>query len=212
MKYSFDSQLEQHRLMLFNAKNTPTISKRLNALGYNGNKMLKGIALYDDVLHWQSVKNTHYGAQKTATDALQADCQEFKKPYTEHVALARIAFKEDRGTLSTLKVDEARKTSLGGWLTQASAFYSQLANYTEVMSRYGVSSETIQSAQSQLQALKTRRDAQLQRKGEAQDATEKRNLAMKALNNWMKEFRQIARIAMKDDPQLLETLGIVVKA
>lgn len=198
--------------MLFNAKNTPAISKQLNTLGYNGNKMLKGIALMDDVLHWQSVKNTHYGAQKTATDALKEDGQVFKKQYMEHVGLARIAFKEDRGASSTLEIDNPRQKTLGGWLTQATTFYGQLAQYTETMGKYGVSPEAISAAQEQLQALKTRRDAQLQRKGEAQDATEKRNHAMKALNTWMKEFRQVARIAMKDDPQLLETLGIVVKA
>ncbi len=35
---------------------------------------------------------------------------------------------------------------------------------------------------------------------------------MKALDDWMVEFRQIVRIAMKGNPQWQETLGIVVKA
>lgn len=212
MKYSFHERLERHRVMLFNAKNTSAIAKRMATFGFNGNKMLKGIAMLDDVLEAQSQKDTQYGAQKSATDALNTEWYTFKKTYNEHVALARIAYREDSGAYSTLNLDETRQATMGAWLTQATSFYQQLTAYADGMARFGVSAEDIQTAQAQIQALKNLRDTQLQRKGAAQDATDQRNQAMEALDEWMNEFRQIARIAMKDNPQLLETLGIVVKA
>jgi len=212
MKYSFHERLERHRVMLYNAKNTSTITKRMASFGYNGNKMLKGITLLDDVLQAQSTKDIQYGAQKSATDALNTEWNTFKKTYNEHVALARIAFKEDNGAYSTLNLDESRQATIGAWLTQAASFYQQLSAYATDIARFDISPEDIQAAQAKIQALKNLRDTQMQRKGEAQDATEQRNETMKALDEWMTEFRQIARIAMKDNPQLLETLGMVVKA
>ncbi len=48
-------------------------------------------------------------------------------------------------------------------------------------------------------------------KGEAEDATEKRNKALVELEHICNEIRTIAKYALKDDPQLLEKLGIKVK-
>ena len=61
-----------------------------------------------------------------------------------------------------------------------------------------------------VEALHSVRQQQLQSKGDAQDATEKRNMARKALKTWMSRFRKTARLALQDDPQLLEGLDIVV--
>jgi hypothetical protein len=47
--------------------------------------------------------------------------------------------------------------------------------------------------------------------GEAQDATLRRDRAADALQEWYSDFIAIARIALEDNPQYLEMLGIVKK-
>ncbi len=45
---------------------------------------------------------------------------------------------------------------------------------------------------------------------DAQSSTQKRNEVLKALNRWVGDFKKVARVALQDDPQLLESLGIMV--
>jgi len=40
-------------------------------------------------------------------------------------------------------------------------------------------------------------------KGEAQDATEKRDARLDKMDRWMADFKQIAQIALEDNPQWL---------
>ena len=44
--------------------------------------------------------------------------------------------------------------------------------------------------------------------GDAQDATNRRNEAM---DQWVRDLRDVARIALRDRPQLLERLGFMVR-
>lgn len=45
-------------------------------------------------------------------------------------------------------------------------------------------------------------------KGEAQEATQKRDAAIAALDEWLGDFRVVARIALEDIPQLMEALKL----
>jgi hypothetical protein len=49
---------------------------------------------------------------------------------------------------------------------------------------------------------------QLKEKGEAQAATEARDKALDNLQEWMSDYIAVARIALEDEPQLMEMLGI----
>jgi hypothetical protein len=49
-------------------------------------------------------------------------------------------------------------------------------------------------------------------KGNAQAATKARDAAVAELNTWMRNARPIARIAVAEQPQLLEKLGILVRS
>ena len=55
------------------------------------------------------------------------------------------------------------------------------------------------------------RAAYLKEKGESQDATTIKDTAFAKLDDWMSEFYAVARIALEDNPQLLEALGLIVK-
>ena len=54
--------------------------------------------------------------------------------------------------------------------------------------------------------------AQEAAKGAAQQATAEQTAAMDALDEEMRAFRRIAKVALKDAPQLLEKLGIPVRS
>ena len=56
------------------------------------------------------------------------------------------------------------------------------------------------------------RAARVQSDGIAQNATKTKNSAFKELEKWMGAFFAIARIALEDEPQLLESLGKFVKS
>jgi len=47
--------------------------------------------------------------------------------------------------------------------------------------------------------------------GESQDATQTKDKALAAISIWMRDFYDVAKIALDDSPQLLEVLGLSVK-
>ncbi len=89
---------------------------------------------------------------------------------------------------------------------------AQTAIYNaDVLENYQLPREQLSQNKAMIEALIATRNRRMQKKGEAEEATRLRNEAVKALNAWMVSFRGIARIALKDKPQLLEALGIMVK-
>ncbi len=55
------------------------------------------------------------------------------------------------------------------------------------------------------------RGTYLKEQGESQDATHNKNSVFDQLEDWMKEFYAVAKIALEDRPQLAESLGRLVR-
>ena len=49
-------------------------------------------------------------------------------------------------------------------------------------------------------------------KGEAQAATKARDAAIDELQDWLSDYLAIAKVALEDNPQLLEGLGVLVRS
>ena len=49
-------------------------------------------------------------------------------------------------------------------------------------------------------------------KGEAQAATKARDAALDDLQDWLSDYLAIAKVALEEDPQLLEGLGVLQRA
>lgn len=82
-----------------------------------------------------------------------------------------------------------------GWLSQeAITFYQEIV----LMARFGVSADVLQQTKAMMTALSAARREQMQRKGEAQDATKRYDAALIALDTWMEDFRTAARLAPKE--------------
>lgn len=104
-----------------------------------------------------------------------------------------------------------RKRSTAGWIRQAQQFYANaLADpaYIAAFNGIGISQAELEDEQARADAVATADEKQEREKGDAQRARDKRGQALDALDEFMDPFLGIARVALADDPQLLEKLMI----
>jgi len=71
---------------------------------------------------------------------------------------------------------------------------------------YGYPAETLAAAVAGLDAFSAAADAHNTAAAAAKRATAERNAAVKALDAWVSQFTQIARVYLRDRPDLLEKL------
>jgi hypothetical protein len=209
-KRTISAELAMAEIAIENALQNPDTLKKLSAYNYDRKRMLEGRSLKEEVEMLESVKEDKYGQQFNSTDDMKARRKEIMLHYRQHSKRARLAFEGQRGTLEQLQLLGNRKTDTSGLLKQVYTFYSKIELFAGEMSKYNISPEELAQSKAMVEALFAARQQQVQSKGQAQHATQKRNMKRKELKNWMTQFRKVARIALADEPQLLETLGILV--
>ena len=107
-----------------------------------------------------------------------------------------------------------RATTISGWLKQTSGFYRALLDNEEwksVLAGFGQTEDTLNAQLAAIEAVAAASEMVKKEKGDAQNATQERDVKIEGLLDWVSDYEVIARIALTDKPQLLEKLGIVVK-
>ena len=209
---SIDSKLLFAQNAISNAQTNPEIIAALAVFGYDDAKMKAGEALYTKAAELQVKQVKEYGEQFAATDALHLAKATVNKTYLVHVKIARIALSGDRGAAESLQLSGRRKESLSGWLKQAKALYSNALStpaVLEALAQFRITKKMLSAAQAQVLEVEAKRNIQFKEKGEAQTATQLRDEALDELLDWMSDFIAIARIALEEQSQYLEMLGIV---
>ena len=203
--------LTECRLLIEGALAGGPAAELLALCGYDQKALEAGQALYDRASALMADQIKEYGDQYQATAALDAAWTEADAQYGKTVKLARVAFRDDVQAQGALMLAGIRPQSLGGWLEQVEVFYRNLLStprFWEAIARFGLTREKLMAGQALVQAVADRKTAQRKETSEAQEATEQRDAAMKALDRWAQDFRAVAKVALADRPQLLEGLGI----
>jgi hypothetical protein len=212
--YRTDSRIEQ-RLMVAKVTietvlNDPKLQDVLTPYGYAPTEMRQGQALRAQALAFVQQQHVQAGKQFAAQDA-HADTQaQARALYKRHVALARIALRNDRDAMKSLDLS-ARKETLAGWVLQAQQFYTNaLADdaITAKLARSGVTPEQMRTAQTLVEAVADGIVTQQQYKNTARVSKNARDAALRALDRWMLDFIAVARIVLADQPQRLAQLGL----
>lgn len=210
---SIDGKLLFAKNAITNGRDVAAISAVLVGHGYDTDTLNEGMALYEvaDSLHLK--QKQEYGEQYAATGALQAAKEAADKTYMRHLKLARVALKDEKSAEAALQLSGIRKESMSGWIQQAKAFYTNASTASaaikQKLAKVSVSEAEITAGVESMKQIEALLSVQLKEKGEAQDATLKRDTALDDLQEWMSDYIAIARVALEDQPQLLETLGIV---
>jgi hypothetical protein len=155
-----------------------------------------------------------YGSQYGATGVQDKFLDATYARYMVIVKVSRVAFKGQIDVLTSLGVVGERPRSLSGWLRSARILYSNLLEMPDalqVIAGFGYTAERLQEELHAVEEVERLHVKQLSEKSAAQQSTQQRDEALDELCNWFSDFRAIARIALYDDPQLLEALGITAK-
>jgi hypothetical protein len=190
------------------------IQAKLEAYGYTFERITKGKQLLDKVSLLMTEQVKKYGGQYAATSEHEKFLDATYAQYMVTVKVARVAFKGQPDILASLNVTGERPRSLSGWLRSARILYSNLLETPEalqVLAGFGYTAERLQKELHDVKEVEHLHVKQLSGKSAAQKSTQQRDEALDELCNWFSDFRAIARIALYDDPQLLEALGITAK-
>jgi hypothetical protein len=137
------------------------------------------------------------------------------KTYTLHKKKGKIIFSKDTITLNKLSLSGSLPTSYIKCLETVKKFYTVASSDTPIqskLSRLKGTTEQLNDTIHLIPTLETVRSKYLREKGESQDATKLKDKAFGEIDEWMSEFYAVAKIALEENPQLLESLGKFVRS
>ncbi len=207
--------LDQGRVALGNAQNTPEILDLLAAFNYDAIKLQEGQALFQTLEEQHAAQLRLYAQQKEATAAFKAAWSAARKLYMRHVKIARALLAEEPERLARLGLEGERSRTFGVWLDQAQQFYREGladAGLQTALAEGGLAQAVLENGQAEIQAAAQANAAQESAKGLAQQSTKDRDAAAEVFQGWMRNFWKIAEVALSDQPQWLERLGRMVRS
>lgn len=206
--------LEEQRVLIFNSKH-PEIAPKLEKYGIDSTHQAGGENLYNEVLALMEKQNLEKQEERLAYDKATVLRNQCKKQFKANHRLIGLASRKDADLQNRIKVNVTRATKIEPWIQQTIEFYTLVLNETDLLSivlRYGITADTLSSDLNDLKTLKELRNEASAEKGQAQEATRLRDEKMDELDDYCFELETIARIALADEPQLLEILGILVRS
>ncbi len=212
---SIDTLLSDAQLAIDNALNNPKVLEYLSDFGYTKAKIQQGKQLYNTAAAAQLAQQAEAGGQISATTEVNEAWETAKKSYMRFLKVARVAFKRNSGVATQLDLSGTRKKSLSGWMAQAQQFYKNALGDQVVLSElkeFGITEPKLKAGLAELAVIEQANLVQEKEKGEAQAATEKRDAALDELQDWLSDYLAIAKVALEEEPQLLEGMGVLVRS
>jgi hypothetical protein len=203
------------RIMIENSLRDEPLKQALAVYGYTEEKLNQGKELYNKAEKLHLARKMEYGEQIAATAELDTVWDQAEKQYMKTLKIARVALKEDVRAYESTMLFGDRKRSLSGWLEQARAFYTNLlgdSGFLNALSAYGYTQAKLEKEAALVDQVIAKHMAQKKEMGEAQEATAMRDKALDNLAKWISDFRAVVKVALEEDPQQLEKLGILARS
>ncbi|NLW46023.1 MAG: hypothetical protein GXY86_01600 [Firmicutes bacterium] len=202
------------QVIIENSLTDPVVKEALAAYGYSGETLATGKTLFEEAMALQNTQKKEYGDQVAATSELNDIWETADQQYMKTLKIARVAFQDHPKADKAVVLFGRRKESLSGWLAQAQTFYANILKDTDLMNAlalYGYTTEKLQQESDLLSQITVKNQQQKKEMGEAQASTQARDEKIDELAKWISNLRAVAKVALADDPQQLEKLGILAR-
>lgn len=205
-----DALILSTKTVLTNTANVGQIGTALARFGYDAEALALAKGMLERLEKLHTGQKREYGEHRAATLALNEARKRLQKQYGKHLKLAR-ATVTSPDAIQALGLAGDRKSALPDWLEQVRAFYvnaPKMPLVRDALARVTISEEVLQQGLAAVEEVAALRAEQRKEAGEAQAATEARDIAADELQQWMNRLVPIAQVALEENPQMLEALGI----
>ena len=213
--FSEAETLEQYRVALENVTTQTEIATIMAEFGYDETIVTEGKNLLEKTREAFDFNKKEDDETSEAYNNFATQKENLAKTYSLHRKKAKVIFRKDPTTLSKLALTGSLPTAYIKWLEVVKKFYTVVTNDTDIQTkllRLKITIEEINNTTQQITNLELARATYLQEKGESQDATKAKDKAFSEIDDWMSEFYAVAKIALEDNPQLLESIGKFVRS
>lgn len=198
------------RLLIDNTTRNAEIQKKLTQFGYAMKRVQDGKTLLEKAVMLHDIKTERYDEHSDIAKLVKSEEKAARATFIDHIATVKFAFRHDQETLHKLKLNGI-SYKLSVWTSQAMLFYKRIEPHMDLLEQdYKLKREEVAQSKAAIEAVIAAWQQRLEKKGQAEEATRVRDEAFKALRAWRTEFQNIAKFALKDTPQLLEALGMLV--
>jgi hypothetical protein len=191
------------------------IKEQLQAVGYDETRLNEGSALQSKTQESRERQLVLMDRAKSLNARLKETFDTELTLYLGDVRLLRSSFIRDIPLKKRLGLIGERKRSIAGYLEQARVFYNVILDEPNILSRvekFNFTAETIQAKLDRVEQVEQAFMAYKETSKEAQDATDQCDKDFKKLQDWIRELQDACRIVLKDKPQLMEKVGILVRS
>jgi len=207
--------LEQYRVSLENVESQSEIARTMSEFGYAEILITEGKNLLNKTR--QSFDNNKKEDDETSEAYKNFTIlkENLAKTYSLHRKKGKVIFRKDLVTLNKLALTGSLPTAYIKWLETVKKFYEVASTEDDIQTkllRLKISTEDLNGTIELIANLELARAEYLREKGESQDATKAKDNAFGEIDDWMSEFYAVAKIALEDNPQLLESLGKFVRS
>ncbi len=205
--------INRMQVLLDNMERNSVIAASMSAFGYDAARIQEGRSQLEGLIAAEKTQVKEYSEQYAATEAVVQAWEETNKLYGLHRALAKRVFKGDKQARRALLLNERLPRKRSDWLLQAEVFYDGLLGSPErvaAMGTFGQTQAGFETAKTAVISIKSLHSIQQDEIGEAQKATLDRDTLWVQARVWVVTAIEVAGYALADDPQLLESLGVVV--
>ena len=211
-----ESQLLQNYAVLFkNVKKDTVLAAELATYGYDEAVITQGETLFNTLKEKYTTNKTETADQTTAYAVFSQHLDNLVTLYTTDRKKAKIVFKNQPDVLKNLQLNGLVPVRNAARIDTIRHFYETLNNNTELttaLNRLKIDQPHITQALTQVTATQDTYASYVQEKGESQQATKDKNKAFDDVAKWVNEFYAVAKIALEDQPQLLETVAKLVRS
>ncbi|MDA3821068.1 MAG: hypothetical protein PF450_00445 [Bacteroidales bacterium] len=202
-------KLEKSRIALDKAETNPRIARAMKKHGYGPEVLKEGKDLLESTREIYDENLQIQDEQSLARSTFSKHKKEMDSEFREHREKAKHLFHKDVDVVDKLGLKGKYPTIYVKWRDYMRAFYSVIVESSEIQQRFKRLNFTKDDAEAGLDnvhKLDHLRAKWINEKGISQNSTQQKNKAFAELNEWMSVFYGVAKMALKNEPELLEIL------
>ncbi|GIV45314.1 MAG: hypothetical protein KatS3mg036_0132 [Ignavibacterium sp.] len=212
-KRSISELLTSAQTVIFNSLADPEILGYVSKYGYTKEKLEEGKQLYEAAVEAKNNQTKAAGAQYQATEVLKKIEKIAREAYLDLAKVARAVFKDDKSRLAQLGITGKMPLKTADFLNVSMNAFNNALTIPEILdslTHFGYDEAKLNSEKQKIIDFEQANLRQEAAKGAAQQATKDQEAALNALDKWLSQYVSIVKVALKDNKQLMEKLGIRV--